>query len=93
MNLAAMKYNKIINVSGNFYGSTKTIQEDIIAILAHRASSIRKPTPTLKDNDDSPPTTKFKHDSPPFLIHYQTSEKIKYKDGDKKDHAGTTFYF
>ena len=92
MNLATMKYNKIVNVSGKFHGSTKTIQEDIIAMMAHRANTKRKPPPTPKD-DDQPPTSKFRRDSPPFLIHYQTPDKIKYKVGDKKDHEGTTFFF
>ena len=90
MILATMKFNKIVNVSGKLHGTTKTIQEDIIVMLAHCASTKRKPTPTLKDFDD-PPTSKFRRDPPPFLTHYQTSNKVKYKVGDKKEHAGTTF--
>ena len=91
MNLATMKFNKIVNASGKFHGSTKTIQEDIIAMLAHRASTKRKQPPPI-DADDTP-TPKLRRNSPPFLIHYQTADKVKYKVGDKKEHAGSTFYF
>ena len=93
MNLATMKYNKIVNVSGKFHGSTKTVQEDIIAMLAHKESAKRKRPSVPDDDDHSPPTHKFRRDPPPFLIHFQTSDKVKYKVGDKKEHAGSIFYF
>ena len=60
-------------------------------MLAHRASTKRKQPPPI-DSDDTP-TLKLRRNSPPFFIHYQTADKVKYKVGDKKEHAGSTFYF
>jgi len=77
-----MKFNKFVNVSGKFHGSTNIIQEDIIVMLSHRTSTKRKQPPPI-DADDTP-TPKLCRDSLLFIIHYQTSDKVKYKGGDKK---------
>ena len=94
MNMATIKYNKIINVSGKFNGSTKTIQEDIVAMLAHKHPGKRRQITDQdksgeRDDNPKPP----RRDSPPFLTHFQSADKVKYKLGDKKDHNGTTFFF
>lgn len=64
-------------------------------MLAHIQSAKHKPSPVPTDGN-APPTSKFRHDPPPFLIHYKNynnDKNLKYKVGDETDHDGTTFYF
>ena len=76
MNLAAIKYNKIINVIRKFQDSAKTIQEDIVAMLAHTYAAKREFS-AYPDRDKDGNSKSTKRNFTPFLIHYQTANKVK----------------
>ena len=89
MNTATVKFNKIIGKAGKFQGSVTTVQEDIVAMFAKRSNkrAYDKVDPETNDNGNPPV------ERPPFLTHFQDSNKVKYKVGDSKEFNGKTFYF
>ena len=90
MNKAVIKYNNIVCATGSFNGSTSTIQEDIVSMLALK----HKPSKRRTSNDDDLHDKKFvKREPPPFVTHYKSSEGVKYVVGSKLTHNDTTFYF
>jgi hypothetical protein len=96
MNEAALKYIKISATSSGFTGSSNTLQEDIVAMVANAK---RKKV----SNDDRPgkPAAAAKASTaqekpPPFAKHFKASaaaDAVQYKVGDSKVHNGKTFYF
>jgi len=96
MNLATMKYNKIVSFSDGFKGSVHTVHEDIVALLATKKwpSATIKPAATKrKHNDDNDSSKPKKRTSPDFITHYKDSSGTKYKVGDKKTFNYQTFCF
>ena len=98
MNSAVLKYKKIKAETGDFKGSTNTIQKDIVAIFAKRTTTKRntegaedkqtsytkKPKFGPKDTDD---------DRPGFIrntYYYKDGNKVQYKVGDIKKVKNTT---
>lgn len=101
LNKAVLKYNLIKSTESEFKGSTLTIQEDIVAMLATR---VKKPSaPSKEASKDSPKPADDKNKTktedknfPPFVKHYKSGTDpaaVKYKLGDTKDWKGTTYYF
>ena len=87
---ATIKNNKIIGAIGKFQGSATTIQEYIVAMIAQKQTKKHKHSA----NEDSGKERKFtKRETVPFLTHYQNSEKINYKVGDKKEYKGYIYFF
>ena len=92
MNSAVLKFNKIISeTGGTFQGSTSTLQEDIVAMLASKRKPASKP-----DSDASEDNKRAKNVFPPFVKHFKTSndtDATSYKLGDSKTWQGATWYF
>ena len=63
-------------------------------MLVHNHPRKRRHNADQDKPSDADGTTKLlRRESPPFLIHYQNTDKVKYKLGDKNNHNGTTFFF
>ena len=89
MNSAVTKYRKITSKYGDFKGSTTSIQEDIVSMMAKVSKTKARPVSKVSTTAE----TKRKSDDmeqdppPPFLRHYKTSNQddvTKYKLGDTK---------
>ena len=90
MNLATMKYNKIINAqNGEFKGSVHFVQEVIMALFATKKKQRRKRDDVKDDGSKKAPKI-----VPPFLTHSKNySTNLSYKVGDKKVYQRRTYYF
>ena len=93
MNSAVLKFNKVISESnGTFQGSTTTLQEDIVAMMANKRKA-----PVKSDATDDANSNKRKAGAfPPFVKHFRTSndaDAAPYKLGDSKTWQGETWYF
>lgn len=86
MNSAVQKYNKIMEKRGDFKGSTTSLQEDIVAMLATKrtkttsTTTAAKKRKTTSQDKDEPPSA-----LPPFIKHYKhvvNGKDVKYKVGD-----------
>jgi len=104
LNKAVLKYNKIKSTESNFNGSTSSIQEDIVAMFAKKASpkaskAPNKDTDSKSTDDSKKPNNnadKPDHPQPPFVKHYKSSpepDAPKFKLGDKKEWKGSTYHF
>ena len=91
MNSATIKYNKIAATEGGFKGSVHSVQEDIVALFATKASSNKKRKAEDEDNPSSK-SKKTKLNTPPWITHFENNG-VKYKIGDSKEFNGKKFYF
>jgi hypothetical protein len=96
MNSATIKYIKIAS-AGSFEGSSTTVQEDIVAMVASAAAKRKKGShgdDSSKGTKDQAPIVEKKH--PPFVKHFKLSsapDSVSYKVGDSKEWNGATWYF
>ena len=99
MNSALVKYNRIIGEHGNtFHGSSTTVQQDIVAMLARTASTTTRPrisraiaTTAWKSRKET--VSNSSHTLPPFAKFFKapiSDGSVEYKAGDTKDWNGTT---
>ena len=95
MNSAAIKYAKIDGMKGGFKGSVDTVHEDIVALLAAKAKSLKRKRQENEMEEDHTDRKKERRDNdPPFLKHFKCGQTGKhYAVGDTKDFKGTTYYF
>ena len=99
MNKALVKYNRIIGDGEHgdaFHGSTNTLQQDIVAMLANANAAKGKKKvppkqpPSINERDESPPKAS---ELPPFAKWFKSSTSegsIQYKVGDTKEYKGKT---
>ena len=91
MNKAVLQYNRITNsTEGGFKGSSNTVQEDIVAMIA----TAKKRKTNTSNASTAQPEAKKK--LPPFARHYKTSQgpdAKEYKVGDTKVWNNQTWYF
>ena len=101
MNSAALKYVKISsNGSGSFDGSSTTISEDIVSMMAavskkHTASPTSKKKIATKFGEDEP-NPKSDKTLPPFVRHFKATtafDAATFKIGNTKEWKGNTWYF
>ena len=98
MNTAVVKFNKIKSTENGFKRSVHTVQEDIVALIATKATNkpIKKKRKTQfkeEDEEADPPKKKFFKGWPPWLKHFKDVDGNKYKIGDTKDFKGKTFHY
>jgi len=87
MNLATMKYNKIVSSSDGYKGFVYTVHKDIVALLTTKkrpSATIKSAATKRKHNDYNDSSRSKKCSSPDFITHYKDSSGTKYKAGDKK---------
>ena len=92
MNDGHLQYNRIVMKNGAFRGSTQTITEEIVAMLASKKTP-KKRTPVATTADGSATSD---NKPPPFLRHTKVSsaaDAAPYKVGDTKDWNGATYYY
>ena len=95
MNAAVLKYNQIAGKhDGKFPGSSTTLQEDIVAMLAQK----RKPAAVAAapPDGDTPAAKRTSNKLPPFIKHFKTSadaDAPPHKVGDSKPWNNETWYF
>ena len=97
INLALLKYNKIIRSSIRFNRSSKTVQDNIGAMISTIKKKKILPPPR------GPPAGNFENDNnvhkqkvSPFFHHFKSSADeggTLYKLGDKKDWKGSTYHY
>ena len=101
MNSAVMEQGKITRMERGFAGSTLTVSEDVVAMIAKHDSK-RKPAPKRKTTDaTSEPVPaasgeKTQKQKPPFLKQMKKaagSDAASYKIGDSKTWNDKTWYF
>ena len=98
MNTAVVKFNKINSTENGFKGSVHTVKEDIVALVAAKATNKslkkkRKPQSKEEDEDNEPPKKKFSKGSTPWLKHFKDADNNKYKISDTKDFKGKIFHY
>ena len=102
MNSALVKYNRIIDEHGNtFHGSSTTVQQDIVAMLARTASTTTRPrtsraTATTARKSRKETVSNSSRTLPPFAKFFKapiSDGSVEYKVGDTKDWNGTTWYY
>jgi len=98
MNTAVLKCNKINSTENGFKGSVHTVQEDIVALIATKATNKslkKKRRTTFKEEDDEadPPKEIFSKGSPPWLKHFKDADGNKHKIGDTKEFKGKTYHY
>ena len=81
VNLATIKFNKVVGINGVFKGSDINVQDNIFAMLAQNIKKLKYP----KDTDKDPPFKFQKINAPPFINHFKTTSSKLYKIGDTKD--------
>ena len=72
MNTVVVKFNKINSTENGFKGYVHTVQEDIVALIATKATNkplTKKRRIQFKEEDDEadPPKKNFSKGSPPWL--------------------------
>ena len=96
MNSAVIKYTKISSLTTDgFKGSSNTLQEDIVAMVASAKRKRAAPANVHRDSPSDTSTDSRKSTSPPFLRHFKTSaasDAKPYVVGHSKVHDGTTYY-
>jgi len=99
LNSAARKYNKIKEKKKGFHASSKSIQEEIVAMIAKQQtkgkhkSAPKTPSDEEDKKDEKRPASVA---SPPFAKHTHPDNKsdaVPYKVGDTKEWKGTTYHF
>ena len=95
MNAAVLKYNQIAGKhDGKFPGSSTTLQEDIVAMLANKRKPIA--TAAASPDGDTPAAKRATSKLPPFIKHFKTSaeaDAAPHKVGDSKTWNNETWYF
>jgi hypothetical protein len=93
MNAASLKFTKISTSSSGFKGSSSTIQEDIVAMVA---ATKRKKTASTDSNNAPRKTSGEDKKQPPFVKHFKSGtgdSATVFKVGDQKDWNDTTWYY
>ena len=102
MNSALVKYNRIIGEHGStFHGSSTTVQQDIVAMLARTVSTTMRPrtsrvTATTARKSRKETVSNSSRTLPPFAKFFKapiSDGSVEYKVGDTKDWNGTTWYY
>ena len=92
MNSAALKQAQITAKEDGFHASVKTLQQDIVAMLAKTKTSTPRQPKNPKQEGDATKVGKF----PPFARHFRTSTEPnspEYKIGDTKSWNGDVYYY
>jgi len=98
MNTAVVKFNKINSTENGFQGYVHTVQEDIVALIAPKATNkplkMKRRTQFKEEDDEAdPPKKKFAKGSPPWLKHFKDVDSNKYKISDTKEFKGKIFHY
>ena len=97
MNQAIIKYNKIDgNSEGGFKGSSTTLQEDIVAMIATTSKRKRTTEKQQETNPNSANDKKLERKNPPFAKFTKvnnTPDSPLFKVGDTKSWNDKTWYF
>lgn len=99
MNSAALKYTKISTTDSGFQGSSNTLQEDIVAMLATAKRKASKASTSPADPKAAGKPTAAPSDKgpePPFIRHFKESDSPdarRYQLGDTKSWNGTTYHY
>ena len=93
---ASVKYTKIASSDSGFHGSMKTLQDDIVAMVAAVKKHKTLPTNAKHDAKSTGLRSRSSAKWPPFIKHFKalnTADAIHYKVGDSKEWDGKTWYF
>ena len=94
MNQASVKYTKIVSSDSGFHGSMKTLQEDIVAIVAAVKKCMNPPTDAKDDAKSTGSRSQSSAKWPPFIKHFKVSNSANashYKARDSKEWDGKTW--
>ena len=98
MNSAVMEQGKIIRMEHGFAGSTLTVSEDVVAMIAKHDSKRQQATKkkTKEEGDASDDAAKKRGNKPPFVKHTKKTggrDAESYKVGDHKTWNEKEWYF